>query len=344
MMNELSKLADQLRETDFARNIARHTARITERVWRTDTSGTGEKDASDRRVAFEVTEGLHSGANLDFTDTTFTIGSSLDSDVVLSDPGIAETHARFRLSANRVHIEAIGGTVALSDGQVVPEGYGRRCRLPIEATIGAARIRLTGGEPRPPVFAAIPNRTYMIAAGLLATIFAVPVASNTLSKVGLDGSAASADASLTVAGIQHPEGASQQQDRFEREARDGLKVQLEQAGIRGLEITAAEGRLMVSGTIPDHQVQAWRSVQAWFDELHQGRLLLISNVAVGDASTAPRLPLRAIWYGERPYIITSDGARYHEGAFVSGGWIIKEIGEEQLLLAKGDTVMALKYQ
>ena len=340
MMNELSKLADRLRDTEFARRITRHAARIGGRE-----SHGNETNAADRRIAFEVTDGLHSGAKLDFGDTTFTIGSSLDSDIVLSDPGIAETHARFRLTANRVYIEAIGGAVILAGGEVVPEGYGRRCRLPIEVAMGEAHIRLTGGEPAQSVLGAIPNRTFMIAAGLVATIFAVPVASNTLSMVGLDTTAGSADAGFTVASIRGRDVASQTgADQAIQKATDGLKFQLEQAGIQNLEVTAAEGRLMVSGTIPDHRIKAWRSVQAWFDEVHQGRLLLMSNVAVGDATAAPRLPLQAIWYGERPYIITSDGARYHEGAFVSGGWIIKEIGEEQLLLAKGDTEMALKYQ
>lgn len=53
--------------------------------------------------------------------------------------------------------------------------------------------------------------------------------------------------------------------------------------------------------------------------------------------------LRAIWYGDRSYIITADGSRYHEGAFTTDGWTIEQIGQTQLLLRKDGATVALKY-
>ncbi|WP_163266851.1 SctD/MshK family protein [Chelativorans alearense] len=331
MVKELTRLVDQLRETELWRRAAQYAAGF---------KGAGDEAAvREPRIEFEVIEGVHSGAKLEFTESTFTIGSSVDSEIVLSDPDIAETHARLRVTANRVYLEAIGGPITLGDGQVLPEGYGRKCRLPVEAVVGEARIRLVGLEGPQPTPIPLSNRTLLIAAGLIATVFAVPVASNTLSRSGPDQAATGGSWMLASTQATRPLEAP-----AEEQARSALMHQLERAGIGDLDVTAAEGRLMVSGTVPERQAEAWQSVQAWFDERHAGRLLLISNVMVGGSSQAPRLPLQAIWYGERPYVITTDGARYHEGAFVSGGWIIKEIGEEQLLLAKDNTVMALKYQ
>ncbi|WP_367272599.1 EscD/YscD/HrpQ family type III secretion system periplasmic domain-containing protein [Mesorhizobium sp.] len=50
-----------------------------------------------------------------------------------------------------------------------------------------------------------------------------------------------------------------------------------------------------------------------------------------------------MWYGERPYVIATDGARYHQGAFTNDGWTVKRIGETELLLTKGGATVALKY-
>ncbi|WP_274425123.1 SctD/MshK family protein [Chelativorans sp. YIM 93263] len=293
-------------------------------------------------IDFEVTGGLHSGARLDFGETTFTVGSSVEADVVLSDPEIADIHVRLRIVDDRVDLEALGGAVRIIDGDTVPEGYGRRCRLPLEISLGGANLRLLDTRPPRPAKLPFSNRSFMIAVGLAAAIFAVPVASNTLSP----GNAEDSDsAHVNLARADASGGAtSQEQPAPEQQALGALQSQMKQAGLSGLSLTAEKGRIVVSGSVPDHRAEAWRSVQAWFDEVHGGRLLLMSNVVIGNASEVPRLPLRAIWYGERPYIITAGGARYHEGAFVDGGWIIKEIGEERLLLAKGGTEMAIEYR
>jgi hypothetical protein len=45
-----------------------------------------------------------------------------------------------------------------------------------------------------------------------------------------------------------------------------------------------------------------------------------------------------VWFGERPYIITAEGNRYYEGAFLDNGWTIKDIADGRILLAKdGET-------
>ncbi|MCT7376845.1 SctD/MshK family protein [Chelativorans salis] len=333
MAQELARLVDRVRDTELIRRISHCMPRLNH--------GSDATEAPEPHIALEVIGGLHAGAKLDLTETIFTVGSSVDADIVLSDPEIADTHGRFRVVGGRGELEALGGAIGLANGQTVPEGYGRRCRLPLEVSIGGATIRLTDTSPAYPAKKIVSSRSMMIAAGLVATIFAVPVASNTLSQIKPEVSSGTA---VEVAEAVGPDSAGQSDMLIEGQAKSALESHLAQAGINSLDVAAAPGRLVVSGSITDHQVGAWRAAQAWFDKEQRGRPVLISNVAVGNSTEAPRLPLRAIWYGEGPYIITADGARYHEGAFVSGGWIIKEIGKEQLLLAKGEAVVALKYQ
>ena len=37
--------------------------------------------------------------------------------------------------------------------------------------------------------------------------------------------------------------------------------------------------------------------------------------------------VQAVWFGERPYIITAEGNRYYKGAFLNNGWKIKDIAD-----------------
>ena len=120
-------------------------------------------------------------------------------------------------------------------------------------------------------------------------------------------------------------------------------MRLSQALVVTLTIAETNGRLVVSGSISQQQNEVWTGIRSWFDQTYGEHFLLVSDVVEGDVEQAPRIPLRAIWYGQQPYIITAEGARYHEGAFVSDGWTIAEIGETQLLLTKGGAKVALKY-
>jgi hypothetical protein len=89
----------------------------------------------------------------------------------------------------------------------------------------------------------------------------------------------------------------------------------------------------------------WAAIQQWFDQTYGGRIVLTTKISPpGEPRTMPALPLQAIWYGERPYIVTADGERYFQGAVLDNGWIIRDIGEDRLLLAKDGETVALTYR
>jgi hypothetical protein len=117
------------------------------------------------------------------------------------------------------------------------------------------------------------------------------------------------------------------------------------SGLAGLRVTAAGGQVTVAGSITKQQSGAWTEAQQWFDEAYRGRLVLVANVTSIEAKKpAPVLNVQAVWFGERPYVLTAEGNRYYKGAFLDNGWMIKDIVEGRILLAKDGETMALVYR
>jgi len=124
-----------------------------------------------------------------------------------------------------------------------------------------------------------------------------------------------------------------------------LTERLVASGLSGLRVTTAGGQVVVNGSITKQQVGAWTEAQQWFDAAYRGRLVLVANVSPTDAKKpAPVLNVQAVWFGERPYVLTAEGNRYYKGAFLDNGWMIKDIVEGRILLAKDGETLALVYR
>ncbi len=328
--------------------------------------------AADRSApALQVTDGIHKGVTLTLDGTTYSIGSSAKADIVLRDEGVAPVHATLGLTGGSVRLETVGGDVGLTSGETVPEGHGCRLKLPVDLVVGEAVIRIAGastpsGDAVMKTLTGLGRRLVrkpaVIAATLLFGVFAVSVVAQG-SGPDTTGAQAAREATpgggdvvrvASLAGLErltalHPSrgtgpSAGSVKPASAAEVAAALRERLEAAGIAGLRVAAADGRLAVSGTLAEKRTGAWTAVQQWFDQTYGGRIVMISNVVAGEGKTMPRLALQAIWFGERPYVITRDGARYYEGAFVEDGWAIREIGAERLVLAKDDATVALTYQ
>jgi len=121
-----------------------------------------------------------------------------------------------------------------------------------------------------------------------------------------------------------------------------LAERLETAGLSGLRVSTASGQVVVTGSITKQQNGAWTEAQQWFDEAYRGKLVLVANVSPTEAKKpTPVLNVQAVWFGDRPYVITSEGNRYYKGAFLDNGWTIKDIADGRILLAKDGETMAL---
>jgi hypothetical protein len=291
-----------------------------------------------RIILLEVTDGLHAGAQLALDGEFHSIGSSVESDIVLRDEGVAPSHARLRLSGSSVEIEAFGGDVLLEKG-VVPQGHGQKCRLPVNARIGGAMVRI--GHQQQGAERSFLSRTLAMTLIGLVGVFILSVVANQLSMADAKHVPKALAAALPATGTEAS--AATGSDESVAVATRDLARKIEEAGIGPLDIDVDDGRISVSGTVPKDRSQGWANVQAWFDQTHGAKFMLASTVAVAGAEAAPHLALQAIWYGNRPYIITADGARYHEGAFIENGWSVKRIGEDALILGKDGATISLRY-
>jgi len=124
-----------------------------------------------------------------------------------------------------------------------------------------------------------------------------------------------------------------------------LTERLNVSGLTGLRVTAGGGQVVVTGSITKQQTDAWTEAQQWFDAAYHGHLVLVANVTPTDAKKPmPVVNVQAVWFGERPYIITAEGNRYYKGAYLDNGWTIKDIADGRILLAKDGETLALVYR
>jgi Inner membrane component of T3SS, cytoplasmic domain/Inner membrane component of T3SS, periplasmic domain len=124
-----------------------------------------------------------------------------------------------------------------------------------------------------------------------------------------------------------------------------LAEHLDASGLSGLRVNTGGGQVVVTGSIMKQQTDAWTEAQQWFDAAYRGRLVLVAKVTLTEAKKPmPVVNVQAVWFGERPYIITAEGNRYYKGAFLGNGWTIKDIADGRILLTKDGETLALVYR
>jgi hypothetical protein len=314
------------------------------------------------KLKFEVVAGTHQGAVVMLDRADYRIGSSPDADIVLSDSGVASAHAVLRIEHSAVRIDATGADVTVEQ-ELLPLSRGRRVRLPVSFTLGAARISLSDSNrddsgQRLREFGRWVIRKPLTAAGVLACfVLAVTVVAQGLPRKVRTVDLAVTTGSSGAGALEHlasdlaagPPSASTD-GRSASAAEDvahELSARLEAANIQTLRVSVVDGRLAVTGKVSKQDAIAWAAIQQWFDQTYGGRLVLATEVSPASEvrSPLPTLQLQAISYGEHPYIVMGDGERYFEGAVLDNGWILREIGEDRLLLAKdGEQPVAVPYR
>lgn len=90
----------------------------------------------------EVMSGFHRGVVVPLEQPVCRIGSSPQSDVILSDDDITAEHVTLRFHARMVAIEAVGGDVEVG-GKCLKQGTGWRTNLPVTIAIGDVQLQLS---------------------------------------------------------------------------------------------------------------------------------------------------------------------------------------------------------
>jgi hypothetical protein len=292
-------------------------------------------------VVFEVVRGLHDGVRVMLESGVYRIGSTAEADIVLRDAGVVPAHAVLGVQRGNVRLEATGDNVGIGP-QTVLKGHGCRLRLPLEFSIGEACLRLSHVEPKSG------GRSPWAVTGLaVASVCAIALLA--LGFLREEGKArvelapppapttrlASSDPAAGLAALARSEREQLVDPRTLERAQQEVAARLKDAKIHMLRVNVEDGRLTVSGILLAHERAKWSEIQYWFDQTYRGRLELAANLT---ENKPPNLQLRAVWFGDRPYVITADGQHFNQGAVLDDGWVVQEIAQDHLLLAKdGDT-------
>jgi hypothetical protein len=327
---------------------------------------TPRSNALEAKPHLEVVGGFHSGVSLPLDEGSYSIGSTADADIVLRDPGVASEHALLRIEGGGVRIEAVGGDLGVGD-DLVTQGHGCKLRMPVEIAMGEARLKLThpGGADAGlfskgflPFGSFLARRPMMAAGGVICAALAVSVATRESpsplkaadsasmteqKQLALTKAAYYSDVDTLGKYGTKTEPVAAQHSSVE-EAATQLLAKLKSVNINSLRVTSGDRRVVVAGSLTKREGESWTSVQQWFDETYAGRVVLTANVAIGDSKSAPALRLQAIWFGERPYVITEEGAHFYEGALLENGWILQKIAEDRIVLEREGEALALTYR
>lgn len=95
-----------------------------------------------------VLDGRHQGAALPLFGDQWSIGAGADADLVLTDPGIAERHARLRLIESNWSVQAEAGLLQDANGQTLAQIA--HLALNVTFSVGSVRLCVTlADEPWP---------------------------------------------------------------------------------------------------------------------------------------------------------------------------------------------------
>jgi len=296
-------------------------------------------DQSPAGPALAVVSGCHAGASFQLLDKIYRIGSTAEADIVLADPGITPDHATIRIGRGSMKVEARGGDVDIAGHGLLPGGYGRVVRLPAEITLGGATLRITDNRvpplPRAVQLARRAARNPLQLAGLVLCLILIVSLPIILLERGRNAGRDTA---------QQAAGTTPQARPTAGEAAQQLKSRMAAADLAGLQVTAVDdNRIVVTGVVPEKKMPAWTEIRNWFDATYAQSPLLVSQVTASDAFPIQGLRLRAVWFGDTPYVVTSDGRKHHEGAVIEGGWRIERIDREAVTFARDGNVVRLTY-
>lgn len=293
--------------------------------------GSAARDTSS--AVLEILDGLHQGVSLALDKAVYRVGTSSDTDLILGDAGVAEQHLVLRISGDQVAVEAVGGEVGIigPDGgsMVLRQGHGQRTRLPLELSVGHARLRLRDTRPAaavksPPAMAITSRHWAAIAAVLLMVLC-------TLAFAFRSEPAQPIHAGSTA----HPSNAMPGAAPSVEQAHAWLDQSLRDAELAHLQTRVYGGQISVEGSYPVSLKDRWVAIQQAFDSRFGQHVVLTPRVQATAVVAKPRVRFQAVWFGPNPYVIDEHGKRLYPGATLPDNWVLEGIEGDQVRLVRG---------
>ena len=306
-----------------------------------------------------IETGTHAGAVQRLEPGLYTIGSELDSDIILSDPDVEPVHAILEFDELGLRLEPAKGKVSVhgETGHLEP-GDERYLTLPAGFSIGDTAISIRA--PKDAVRARNRQRYALgaMAAAVVCVIglYAIGPLSGAFSSAQVGPTSNETNAGAVMEQAVSDPGPSEAaapysahrglplQPGTEESADDSVTVDMAAAALRdrlteaslgSIDVMVKQDHLVAKGTAAPELMADWQTVQMWFDGEFGRDVSLVTNVSAEEEIEPPKLAIEAIWAGDDPYLMAG-GRRYFEGANIGDGWTIEQINPEEITLRRGD--------
>ncbi|BAU89964.1 hypothetical protein MPPM_1359 [Methylorubrum populi] len=143
------------------------------------------------------------------------------------------------------------------------------------------------------------------------------------------------------AGLPRPALPAQKAGTVEAAAK-ALQAEAAGAGLLNVHVKGSGGAVAATGTIEPTMAGRWEALQKAFDERFAGDVTLVNSVAVKAEKLPASLGIEGVWRGAQPYIVVR-GQRYLVGAVVDGGWTIREIERDRVMLEREGRLVAMRF-
>lgn len=285
----------------------------------------------------DVLSGVHAGVSQRLESGEVVIGSGASAGVILFADDIAERHVaivpRSQFTSSVV-VKAIDGAVTLDSGTVLEPGQWAEGSMPLDLTLRSGDgqgVHVTVSRTINPGEFAKPALAAVTALALI------------LIGPNLVGSAfSSAKWGMTAPAVTTAAPAPRAETAAELDVATMLEARVRDAGLGHLvEVSAGgDGTILASGEIDRADGATWRRVLRWYDEIPRAPGL-VNAVRVGSAPPMPEIA--SVWLLGEPEITLSSGRTLREGDTARGGWLVKAISAEGVVLSRNGSDVTVTF-
>ena len=321
-------------------------------------------------LTMSIESGLYAGSSHEFAPGRYTIGSSVDADIVLMEADVEPLHAVIDASGPEIQVEALAGRISVGAQKYLASGARQIVAMPLRMNIGDVQLHFSraddsGPQSRGGLFGASASRSRLLMGVALVSIVSIglmmhsmadePISQTTgafrgdVRPVLLASTANMADivpaevAQAAVVRVREggPSVPDLASDKVNAAA-DAMRAEVERMGILNVMIEPGVGIVAATGTIDPKAAAQWQTVQRWFDERFEGDITLVNGVSIKTEKVPVSLSIEGVWRGDHPHLLIR-GQKYLEGAMLDGGWAIERIEAEKVLLRREGKLVAVRY-
>jgi hypothetical protein len=321
-------------------------------------------------LTMSIESGLYAGSSHEFAPGRYTIGSSVDADIVLMEADVEPLHAVIDASGPEIQVEALAGRISVGAQKHLATGARQIVAIPLRMNIGDVQLHFSrSGDSSPQsrgdMFGASALRSRLLMGVALVSIVSIGLMMHSMADVPISQTTGAfrgdvrqvllastakvpdiAPAEVTQAAVARVrEGSPSVPDLASdtvRAAAEAMRAEVERMGILNVQVEPGVGIVAATGTIDPKAAAQWQTVQRWFDERFEGDITLVNGVSVRAEKVPVSLSIEGVWRGDHPHLLIR-GQKYLEGAMLDGGWAIERIEAEKVLLRREGKLVAVRY-